>query len=357
MVSSGKRILLINDDLEISRHIEEKLVLEAGYLVDFEYSVEGGMSVLKECNFDLVIVKLGMQDLDAAFLVKEIKSIDPECIILALLDDKGSPIPKNLSGFEVYETVAVPINFEKLLFVVKKGFQLRSSALAYKKQLQSSNEHSVSLQKQNVLLTRRMEESAKSLTRLYEDLRSTYMHTIRALAQAIDARDHYTHSHSKSVAGYAVAIAEEMSLSTRDIEVIREAGEMHDLGKIGITDNILSKPASLTSEEWEEIKTHPGKGAEILKPLTFLNEVIQLVKQHHENYDGTGYPQGKKAEEIPLGARIIHLADAYEAMRSARSYRKIPMTKDEAAAEIKKHSGTQFDPKVVDVFLRIVDNL
>ncbi|MBU1869642.1 MAG: HD domain-containing protein, partial [Candidatus Omnitrophica bacterium] len=148
-----------------------------------------------------------------------------------------------------------------------------------------------------------------------------------------------------------------LGLSAKEIENIREACELHDLGKIGITDTILMKPDALTSQEWAQMKRHPAIGAQILEPLTFLSEVTELVREHHEHYDGSGYPDGRRGEDIPLGARIIHLADAYETMRSARSYRKEPLSKEAAVAEIKKNSGTQFDPRLVEVFLRIVDRL
>ena len=218
-------------------------------------------------------------------------------------------------------------------------------------------ERSISLEKQNILLTKRIEESTRNLSRLYEDLRSTYMRTIKVLAQAIDARDHYTHSHSENVAKYAVAIAEELKLSAKEIETIREACELHDLGKIGIEDSILSKPTSLTEDEWTQIRRHPAIGAQILEPLTFLTSVVEMVRQHHERYDGKGYPECRKGEDILLGARIINLADAYESMRSARSYRKQPFSKEDAVLEINRCKGTQFDPKVVDAFLKVVDSL
>ena len=141
------------------------------------------------------------------------------------------------------------------------------------------------------------------------------------------------------------------------METVREACELHDLGKIGIGDAVLLKPSSLTPQEWEQVKKHPMTGAQILEPLTFLNDVIELVRQHHEHFDGTGYPEGRKGDDILLGARILHVADAYEAMTSARSYRKVPFTKEAAIAEIVKHRGTQFDPHVVDAFLKIVDRL
>ena len=229
--------------------------------------------------------------------------------------------------------------------------------VAHQKLAQSLQEHNVDLQKQNNLLARRIEESARNLTRLYEDLRSTYLRTIKALAQAIDARDHYTHSHSENVVKYASAIASEMGLSFNDKEAIREACELHDLGKIGIQDNVLSKPTALDKEEWDKVKLHPAIGAQILQPLTFLGGVTELVRQHHEHYDGSGYPEGRRQDEILLGARIINLADAYDAMRSPRAYRKNPLTKEEAIFEIKQNSGKQFDPKVVETFLKVVDKL
>jgi len=214
-----------------------------------------------------------------------------------------------------------------------------------------------SLEKKNILLARRIEISTRNLSRLYDDLRSTYMRTIRVLAQTIDARDHYTHSHSENVAKYAVLIAAELGLPKKDIETIRQACELHDLGKIGVEDSILSKEAKLTPKEWEQIKRHPTTAAQILEPLTFLQEATKLISQHHEHFDGTGYPNGLRGEDTLLGARVIHLADAYESMRSARSYRKVPLTKEEAISEIKRNKGTQFDPKVVEAFLSIVDRL
>jgi len=215
----------------------------------------------------------------------------------------------------------------------------------------------VSLQKQNILLAKRVEESTKNLARLYEDLRVVYMRTIRVLAQAIDARDHYTHDHSENVAKYAVAIALEMGMTVKEVEIIRNASELHDLGKIGIEDSILMKPSGLTPEEWQHIKLHPQMGAQILEPLTFLTDVIELVRQHHEHYDGTGYPAGRKGDEIMVGARIIHLADAFEAMTSPRSYRKVPLSKSDAIAEISRNINTQFDPKVAEAFLNVVHKL
>jgi len=353
----SNRILLICDDQEISRDIQEQLVFAGGYSLSFEASGLSGLEAFKQNNFELVITSFGMFDLNAAGLIGGLKKIDQSCAIVAILKEINSEVLKDLFKLGVYDYISKPINPERLAFLVKKGVEIHSLMASSHRLAYGLKENNVALEKQNALLVKRIEESTKNLSKLYEDLRSTYMRTIKVLAQAIDARDHYTHSHSENVARYAVIIAEEVGLSAKEIETIREACELHDLGKIGIDDSILSKPTSLTAQEWEQIKRHPLIGAQILGPLTFLNDVIELIRQHHEHYNGQGYPEGRSGENILLGARIIHLADAYESMRSARSYRKTPLSKEEAVLEIKRNNGTQFDPQAVEAFLRVVDKL
>ncbi|RKY31257.1 MAG: hypothetical protein DRP74_05240 [Candidatus Omnitrophota bacterium] len=190
--------------------------------------------------------------------------------------------------------------------------------------------------------------------RLYTSLEDTYIRTVMSLTSAIDAKDHYTRSHSENVTDYALAIAAELELSNKEIEHIKKACQLHDLGKIGIHDHILTKPGKLNPQEWEEMKSHSMKGVEILEPLHFLGDVIELIREHHERFDGTGYPDGTKGEKIPLGARIIAVGDAFDAMISERPYHK-PRSIEDAKKELKNNSGTQFDPKVVEAFLRVLE--
>jgi len=356
-MSEGKKILLICDDEVLAKGLEDKLTLDGGYSMQLENNGKSGLDIFEKQNFEIVIVQFGMGDLEAGSLIKGLKKRDPNAIIILLIKENVLEALRETSGLGVYNFINLPINSDRLFFLVRSGIELRTLMVAHQKLAQSLQEHNVDLQKQNNLLARRIEESARNLTRLYEDLRSTYLRTIKALAQAIDARDHYTHSHSENVVKYALAIASEMGLSFNDKEAIREACELHDLGKIGIQDNVLTKPAALDKEEWDKVKLHPAIGAQILQPLTFLGGVTELVRQHHEHYDGSGYPEGRRQDEILLGARIINLADAYDAMRSPRAYRKNPLTKEEAIFEIKQNSGKQFDPKVVETFLKVVDKL
>jgi len=359
-MNGAERILLVDNEEAEVFYLREKLIIAGGYSVYLESNAKDAFQTFKEEGFAVAILNLNIPSLvglGGMNFMRDLKRVDPYCIIIGIIERLNPALAKELYRLGVYEVIDKPINLEKLFFLVRKGLELRALNISHAKLLQSIQEQNISLQKQNTLLAKRIEESTKNLTRLYEDLRTTYMRTIKVLAKAIDARDHYTHSHSENVTRYAVAIAEEMGLSLKEIELIREACELHDLGKIAVEDNILSKPAELNEEEWEKIKQHPLVAGEILEPLTFLNGAIALIRQHHEHYDGSGYPKGLKGDEILLGARIIHLADAYDAMRSARSYRKVPLSKEEAIEEIKRKSGSQFDPKVVEVFLRIVDKL
>jgi putative nucleotidyltransferase with HDIG domain len=185
---------------------------------------------------------------------------------------------------------------------------------------------------------------------LYEDLESTFLGTIAALAAAVDAKDPYTFGHSTEVTEHAVRIAKQMGLSDEEVHTIRIAGMLHDIGKIGIDRSILHKPGRLSDEERAIINTHPTIGADILAPLDFLKDAIPLILFHHERYNGGGYPSGISGMAIPLGARIISVADSFNAMVSDRPYRKgIPL--EEALGELERNAGTQFDPEVVTAFL------
>ena len=184
-------------------------------------------------------------------------------------------------------------------------------------------------------------------------LKKTYLDVIHALAFAIDEKDPYTHNHSKNVTRYAIAISREMGLSEGEIDIIERASLLHDLGKIGTPDYILTKPGKLSPQEWEKIKLHPHKGAKILEPLEFLNAEAKLVLQHHERFDGKGYPKGIKGKSISLGARIMAIADSFDAMIRERSYRKA-LTNQEVITKLKKGAGMQFDPKVVDALLKLL---
>ncbi len=193
-------------------------------------------------------------------------------------------------------------------------------------------------------------------SRLLTDLKELFTGIITALANAIDAKSPWTKGHSERVTSYAVAIAQEMGMDEKGIEDIRIAGLLHDIGKIGTYDVLLDKPGRLTEEEYEIVKRHPEKGVELLYPIKHLRHILPWIRHHHERWDGKGYPDGLKGQEIPLQARILAVADTFDSMTAERPYRQTP-GREKAVEELRRCSGTQFDPDVVDAFLRVLPEL
>ncbi len=185
---------------------------------------------------------------------------------------------------------------------------------------------------------------------LYADLENTFRETIQGFAHAIEAKDAYTHGHSENVTRLCDGAARAMGLDGEFRDALRQAGLLHDIGKIGIPSSILNKPGKLTPDEYEAIKGHPAMGQRILDPISFLREVVPVVYHHHERFDGTGYPTGLGGAEIPLASRLMAVADTYDAMTSDRAYRR-GLSHKEAVAELRRCAGTQFDPECVDAFL------
>ncbi len=196
---------------------------------------------------------------------------------------------------------------------------------------------------------------ARYVFKSYMDVRQIYLDTLEALASTLDAKDKYTRGHSERVAKYAVQIARELKLPEDQVETIEHVALLHDIGKIGVSAELLNRKGQLSASEFDLIKLHPVIGANILKEIHDLGSATEYVRYHHEKYDGSGYPDGLKGDNIPLGARIITLADSFDAMTSDRSYRK-KMNWEEALEEVKRSAGTHFDPQIVKAFLNRWEN-
>ncbi len=190
---------------------------------------------------------------------------------------------------------------------------------------------------------------------LYDNLQTSYLNTIVSLANALEARDNYLSGHSSHVADWSFRIAHHMNLSPKEIDDIRNASTLHDIGKIGVRDAVLLKPGSLDESEWRILQQHPEMGSRIIAPVRHLARALPLILHHHERWDGQGYPSGLAGEDIPLGARIIAVADTYDAMTSHRPYRSA-FDRERALAEIRRVSGTQLDPRVVAAFLEVIES-
>jgi putative nucleotidyltransferase with HDIG domain len=189
---------------------------------------------------------------------------------------------------------------------------------------------------------------------LVDRLEAALLGTAEALAAALEAKDSYTADHASSIAEWAIEVGEQFGLDADALRDLRYGAIFHDIGKIAIPDAILNKPGPLNEHELEVIKRHPIVGEQILEPVPFLDQVRRIVRHDHERWDGGGYPDGLKGRQIPIGARIVLVVDAFHAMISDRSYRK-GMSEESARLELRAHAGTQFDPDVVEAFLRVLD--
>lgn len=338
--------VLVIDDEKVMCNLLRDSLSEQGYKVTVTQKARDGLQHVRNNLFDLVITDLKMPEVDGIEIMKRIKELDRDNMVVVITGYPSFETVREALRLGAYDYITKPFNLEEIFFIVKRAVEFRRLNLANKKLMEE-------LEAENIILEKKVEERTGDLKELYENMQVAYMSTVKALAQAIDAKDHYTHSHSQNVTKYAVAAAKQMGFSQREVKTLREACQLHDLGKLGIHDYILNKPGKLTAKEWEEVRLHSLRAAEILAPLTFLGDVTELIKQHHERYDGKGYPYGLKGEEIKLGARIIAVADAFDAMLSERPYRQA-FSKEYAISELKKNSGAQFDPQVVKAFLEVL---
>ncbi|MBI5099188.1 MAG: HD domain-containing protein [Nitrospirae bacterium] len=194
----------------------------------------------------------------------------------------------------------------------------------------------------------------EDLNESYKELEELFIKLIRVMINALDAKSPWTKGHSERVSMYAEQIALEMSIDSEEVKNIRLAGILHDIGKIGTYDYLLDKPGKLTMEEYEIVKKHPAQGAVILQGIKQLRDIVPMIEYHHEKIDGTGYPYKLKEDEIPIGAKILHVADSFDSMTSDRPYRFAPGI-EFALSELNKYRGKQFDPLVVDAFFKVLE--
>ena len=186
-----------------------------------------------------------------------------------------------------------------------------------------------------------------------EPAKGDYYRSIQALVKLVEMRDPYTKKHSIKVSQVAVKLAKHMGISRQYVETIRLAAILHDIGKLGVKEEILLKESALTHEEYRAVREHPSFGVDIIKPIPFLSEILPIIRHHHENFDGMGYPDGLKDEEIPLGSRIISIADVYDALMSDRAYRRA-YDMDRVLQMMKKEKGKKFDPHILEKFMEMV---
>jgi len=323
-------ILLVDDEEMIRRLLSQKLSAE-GYRCQQAANVEQALEKLKDDSIELVILDIRMPGKSGVELLPEIKAkySDTAVVMATAVDDANTAINCMKAG--AYDYVTKPFNLEEVSFSVRRALEGRRLKLENRDYQQH--------------LEQKVEEQAQKI-------RASFFNAVTALAYALEAKDVYTSGHSQRVTEISVAIAKELGLPKESIEKIRLAGLVHDIGKIGVRELVLNKPGSLSEEEYEHVRLHSETGEHILEPLVGDKEILKAVRHHHERYDGAGYPDGLKGERIPLLARIIAVADTFDAMTSERPYRKA-LTKEAACAEVERCRGTQFDPEAADAFLKV----
>lgn len=329
MMASTKHEIFIVDDSKLMVSMARKILEKDPRLaVASASSGEECLEILKTYKPDLILLDIVMPGKDGFEVLHELKS-NPETnaipVIFLTGDEHGESEIRGLKEGAV-DFITKPFVPEVLLQRVKNNIELSL--------LQKNLQREVARQtEKNRLLTREV---------------------IEALSSTVDAKDHYTRGHSARVGKYAREIARRLGKNEAEQEEIYYMGLLHDIGKIGVSGNIIRKDGRLEDDEFEEIKEHPITGFNILRKITVLPDLATGARWHHEHYDGTGYPDGLKGTNIPEGARIIAVADAYDAMTSKRSYSQI-RPQAEVRAEIEKGKGRQFDPVIADIMIEMID--
>jgi putative nucleotidyltransferase with HDIG domain len=289
-------------------------------------------------------------------LLSRVRERQPEIVRMLLTGYTEMDVAVDaINRGQIYRLITKPWNDDELRATIRQAFDHWDLKNEIKRLNQVTREQNFRLQDMNRNLEAKVRERTKQLVAKHQELRRAYVQTVGALAEAVDAKDAYTRGHSERVGVYASKIAREMGFAKEFIERVYIAGLLHDVGKIGVRDAVITKPERLTPEEYEEIKAHPEIGARILEPVDFLRDVAPCVRHHHEWYDGSsrGYPSRLRGDQIPLPSRIILVADTVEAMTSDRPYRNaLPL--DHVYTELTKYSGSQFDPLVVDACVRLL---
>ena len=353
---SQQRVLFVDDESNILKAIQRLLRSEPIEVLTAQRPEEA-LALLDRTDVQLVVSDHRMPGMSGADLLSVVRERHPEIVRVMMTGYTHMDVAvEAINRGEIYRLITKPWNDDELRLTLKQALDHYTLKQEVQRLNQVTRQQNFKLQDMNKNLETKVRERTRQLDAKNLELRTAYIQTIRALAEAIDAKDAYTRGHSERVAVYASRIAGEMKLDKQLIERVYFSGLLHDVGKIGIPDAIITKPAPLDPEERETIKAHPEIGAKILEPVAFLKEIVPCVRHHHEWFDGSekGYPDRLIASAIPLPSRVILVADTVEAMTSDRPYRKA-LSIDTVVSELDKYSGSQFDPVVVGAFLRLLE--
>jgi len=335
----GVVTVLVVDDEEPIRNALRKFLKQQQFEVYAAASAEEALQQLRLHKIALMLSDIRMPGTSGVDLVPQALEIEPDLAILMLtaVNDATSAALCMQRGALDYLTK--PIELADLGRAVQRAIKRR--------EMQLENRHL------NQWLKEEVTTRTAELQRERHRLERVSTATLEALVNALEAKDPYLRGHSARVADLSANIATEMGLAEEDVERVRMAGRLHDLGKIGTRDAVVNKEGPLTADEFEHVKQHVIIGAQILAPLVHLGDIVAMVKSHHERFDGSGYPDGLRGEDVPQGGRIIAAAEVYDALTTARPYQE-KMTPEQAVERMADLSGTVLDPKVYDALVRLV---
>ena len=343
--SRGPRVLVVDDEQAVGRAIALNLRAE-GYVVEMATSGGEAIARLREETFALLLCDVRMPGVSGLDVLREALAIDPDLAVIML------------TGVLDARTATTALRAGALDYITKPfetGVLFRSVAAALHESRQRAEQRRLeALVRDEVLVrTAELEQRTTELDLERLTLRDMTVNVAEALITAMEAKDVYLRGHSQRVAELAAAIAEELGCGSEMVERVRLAGRLHDVGKIGISEVVLNKPATLTPKEYAHVQQHVAIGVAILRPLTHLGEVVTFVHHHHERWDGTGYPQELAGDAISLGGQILAAADMFDALTSARAYRA-PMSREMALGIIGRQRGEALSPDVHDALVAVV---
>jgi response regulator RpfG family c-di-GMP phosphodiesterase len=348
-------VLFVDDEVNILKALQRLLRSEHMNVLCASRAQEA-LEMLDKQACQVVVTDQRMPEMSGVDLLSQVRQRYPDIVRMMLTGYTEMKVAVDaINRGEIYRLITKPWNDDELRATLRQAFDHADLKAEIKRLNQVTREQNFKLQDMNRNLEGKVRDRTKQLAEKHQQLRTAYVQTIRALSEAVDAKDAYTRGHSERVGVYASKIAREMSFPKDVIERVYIAGLLHDVGKIGVRDAVITKPERLTPHEYEEIKAHPEIGYKILEPVEFLRDVAPCVRHHHEWFDGSdrGYPDRLRGDQIPLPSRIILVADTVEAMTSDRPYRKA-LSLEAVVSEIHKYSGTQFDPKVTEPLMRLL---
>jgi len=349
-------VLFVDDEGNILKALQRLLRNEPWKVLTASRGSEA-LEILDRTPAQVVVSDQRMPEMSGVDLLQAIRDRQPNVVRMMLTGYTQMDVAvEAINRGEIYRLITKPWNDEELKATLRQAFDHFDLREEIKRLNRVTREQNLKLQDMNRNLEQKVRDRTKQLAEKHQELRVAYIQTIRALAEAVDAKDSHTLGHSERVGVYASKMARELGLPKELIERVYIAGLLHDVGKIGVSDAVIAKPDRLTPEEYAEITQHPEIGARILRPVAFLSDLIDYVRHHHEWYDGSrrGYPARLHGDQIPLPSRILLVADTVEAMSNDRPYRKgLPL--ETVIQELRKYSGSQFDPSCVDACLRLIE--